>query len=368
VAVARSRTAGTLVAPLAAFLILSACEDATEPQDLIIEGVNLTELFAPPTSAELAAITADWETRDVSAQGVDTVAEATLTVETFDVTVRAVSHTVEGVKHYGAIMVPDGAATGSLPILLYAHGGDSGVNIDDTLPLLPFLLGEDAGKFVFVAPSFRAEKLVFNDVRYVSEGPPSPWDRDVDDALALINVAIETTPQADPTRVGVLGFSRGGGVALLMAERDPDIDVVVEFFGPTDFHGPFVQGIVEEALVGDLRDLPGLDFLNATYIQPLKNGDLTIAEVRPEITRRSAVYWAELLPSTQIHHGINDETVAVSQAERLIEVLDGLGRGEPAYEWYLYEGGTHNPLTMTGSITRARGFLSRLLEVALASG
>jgi len=184
--------------------------------------------------------------------------------------------------------------------------------------LLPFVLEDDLDDYVFVIPSFRAERLTFGGVNYLSDGPPSPWDRDVDDALALLNVAVATTPEADDTRVGVIGFSRGACVAMLMAERDPRIDVVVEFFGPTDFFGPFVQEVTREALLGTLRDLPGLAYLNNTLIQPLKNGDLTIDEVRLEMVRRSPVYFAELLPQLQVHHGTADNTVPVGEAERLI--------------------------------------------------
>ena len=63
---------------------------------------------------------------------------------------------------------------------------------------------------------------------YRSDGNASPWDWDVDDALALLDVAISTTPEANSDRIGVLGISRGADVAMLMAIRDPRIDAVVE--------------------------------------------------------------------------------------------------------------------------------------------
>ncbi|UCC81498.1 MAG: dienelactone hydrolase family protein [Gemmatimonadota bacterium] len=348
----------------ATLLVLSACDDATGPEDHIVEGVNLTLLFAEPSQAEIDAVADEWSSRDVSAQDYQVVASADLNVGEVDVQVRVVSHTVDGVVHYGAIMVPAGAQPGSLPVLVYAHGGDGGVNIDETLGLLPLLLASDVQSFVFVAPSFRAEPLVFEGMTYLSGGPPSPWDRDVDDALAMLNVVAATVPEADAERIGVVGFSRGACVGLLMAERQPQIDVVVEFFGPTDFFGPFVQEVVEEALRGSLRDLPALEFLNDQFIQPLKNGVLTIGDVRPELIRRSPVYFAERLPQLQVHHGTADETVPVGEAQRLIDVMVLLGRGEPDFEWYLYEGGGHSPL-LPGAIDRTRAFLSRIVSPML---
>ncbi len=124
--------------------------------------------------------------------------------------------------------------------------------------------------------------------------------------------------------------------------------------------------MVEEALLGQPRDLPGLEQLDRDFLQPLRRGDLAITDVRPEILRRSAVYFADRLPPLQVHHGMADETVPVGEAERLIEVMQGLGREAPGFEFYLYEGGTHDPLSLTGSIPRARAFLGRLLSPALA--
>jgi dipeptidyl aminopeptidase/acylaminoacyl peptidase len=357
--------ARVLLILLVGALSVLACDDSTGPGDRIVEGVDLDELFAEPTIAEAQAILDAWGERDVTAKTVETVLTRAETMGTTAATLRIVSHVVDEAEHFGAILVPDGAAAASLPVLIYTHGGDGGVDVDELLPLIPFLLGGLESDFVFVAPSFRAEPLIYDGATYLSEGAPSPWDRDVDDALALLSVALSgLVPEADPSRVGVIGFSRGANVALLMAERDTRIDLVVEFFGPTDFFGPFVQDVVEEALRGQLRDLPGLDYLNTEFIQPLKRGESTIADVRPELVRRSPVLYAGRLPPLQVHHGTADEVVPVGEAERLIEVMEGLGRGEPEFEYYIYNGGTHNPLTLSGSLERTRTFVSRLLSAA----
>lgn len=347
---------------LLALLVMAtvACGDpATDPGDPNGDAVDLALLFAPPTPAEVALVAADWETRDISAQDVSVVTSVAVGV---DATVNIISHDVAGVTHFGGVRVPAGAAAGSLPVVVVPHEGDTGADLDALLGLLSLGLGSDANEYVIVVPSFRSETLTFQGVTYQSEGEPSPWDLDVDDALALLNSVLVTIPEADPGRIGVLGFSRGACVALLMAIRDPRISLVVEFFGPTDFFGMFVREIVEEALDGAPRDLPGIDHLNTRFIQPLAQGNLTIDEVRLELVRRSPVYYAERLPDVQIHHGTADTTVPVSEAERLIAVMEGLGRGLPDFDARIYVGGGHNPLLLPGSIEQAVAFVARLRE------
>jgi pimeloyl-ACP methyl ester carboxylesterase len=342
-------------------LLLAACSDGgTGPSDSrVVGGVDLDVLFAPPSAQEIAAVSDEWAVRAPTASQVSILVDSTLAVGLLDVRVRIVSHDVDGITHYGAV-VNEAALAGPAPILVYSHGGDGGAAVDDLLALFP-LVGDLAARLVWVVPSFRAEPLSWDAEVWSSDGPASPWDRDVDDALSLLEVALQVEAAADEERVGVLGFSRGAGVAMLMAVRDPRIDRVVEFFGPTDFFGPFVQDVFEEALLGTPRDLPGLTYLNETFIQPLKRGELTIAQVRPELVRRSAVFYADRLPALQLHHGALDLTVEVSQAESLIEAMDSLGRGEPDFQAYLYPTGTHNPLTLPGSVSRTIDFLSALL-------
>ena len=180
---------------------------------------ELEVLFAPPTAEEIAAVRADWADRDIS--------PAALTIELTEAyslfgspaTLRVVSHQVGEARHYGAIVVPKSRKAASLPVLMYLHGGDNGVDVDD-VQFLAFALGELRDSFVYVIPSFRSEPLEHDDREWVSTGPGGHWDYDVDDALALLNVALAITPQAKPEALSLVGASRGGGVALLAGIRD----------------------------------------------------------------------------------------------------------------------------------------------------
>lgn len=355
-------------------LPLAGCDSAPAEEDVpdegtVIEGVNIDVLFAPPSQAEVAAMRTEWANRQALAQTVADYQEVTATsisLAGIAATCRVVSHTVDGVLHYGAIVEPDNAQAGSLPVVVLLHGGDNGVNVDEMLGIISNELAEVADDFVFVVPSFRAEHLEAHGVTYQSQGSPSPWDFDVDDALALLTATLENIPAADEEQIGVVGFSRGADVALLMGIRDERIDLVVEFFGPTDFYSDFVRFVVSQALLGLELPLPGVKHINRTYIQPLKRGELTIDDVRPEILRRSPVYFTDELQrfQLQVHHGTKDVVVPVAEGQRLIEVMEGLGSTAPDFESYIYEDGTHDPFSLPGSLDRTAAFLSRLLPAA----
>ncbi len=319
---------------------------------------ELDTLFMPTTGAEIDAVRADWADRDVSAVDVRVELAEPLDLAGSPTSLRIVSHTVSGVRHYGAIVVPDSAAEQSLPILAYLHGGDGGTSIAD-IQLAAVALGELRDSFVYVLPSYRSEPLRHGDGAWVSEGVSSPWDYDVDDALALVNAAIETTPEAKPDSINIIGGSRGAGVALLAGVRDERIARIVALFGPTYFFDDWVREIVREAALRMPRRLPGVAHLDSAVVQPYIRGDLARGETRLELVRRSSALFAADLPSVQLHHGTIDRTVSVSQAEALIAAMEALGRGEPDFEAYIYEGGGHDVLGLSQAIPRAVAYLAR---------
>lgn len=341
-------------------LALYGC-DATAPEAPagdVVAGVDLDVLFAAPTEAERAAVVAEWAQRDVAARGVREEATRDLPDGR---RVRIVSHEVGGFRHYGALIYPIGAAPGTLPVVVVAHGGDDGVAVEDAL-LFTALLGTARDAYLYAVPAFRAETLRFQGQSYRAAGPASPWDRDVDDALALMNVALQQ-PQAAPGRIGALGLSRGANVALQMGLRDPRIDLVVEYFGPTDFYGPLARTIVRQLLTEPAPpalDLPGIAYLNATYVQPLRQGTAPMAAVRQALLRRSPVYFAERLPDLLIHHGNLDEVVPVTEGLRLAGVMQELARPAARFEAHFYPAGRHDPATLPDNYSRTAAFLARL--------
>lgn len=322
---------------------------------------ELDLLFAPPDESELETVWNDWATRDVSSSNVMVEFEEEYNLLGVPTTLRVVSHLVAGVRHFGAIVVPRGAEAVSLPILAFNHGGENGVSVEDMMFILAVALGGMRDDFVFVLPSFRDEPLEYADRSWKSDGPASPWDHDVDDAISLVNVTMEITPEAITDRYLVAGASRGGGVSMLMGARDPRIEGIVAFFGPTDFMDSWARGLAEDLVEGGTVEKTGVDYLKTTYILPWWIGDLTLSEARLALIRRSAVFYAEDLPPLQIHHGDMDEVVSVSQAESMIMKMSDIGRGAPDFEAFIYEGGTHDILSLDGAIPRSVTFIQRLL-------
>lgn len=347
-------------------LTISCQQNTVGSDDNIINGVDLDLLFAAPTALETTVIEQDWASRDIRVINIKIDTSSFILLNGKLSNLEVLSHTVGGLKHYGAVITPYSATNAKLPILCYLHGGDAGVSILEIAFVLS-ALQIDLSRYIIVVPSFQGEPLIVGDTVYLSEGADSPWDYDVDDALALLNATINYYTFADSTRIGLLGFSRGAGVALLMAIRNSGIDRVVEISGPTDFLGEYVQEITREALQGIDPNLPGFDYLNATFLSPLVEGTTTIGSVRLELIRRSAVYFASRLPNLQIHHGRDDDLVAVSQAESLEQALIELGTRASSFEVFLYDAGGHNPLQLQGSLERAGLFLNALTETPLAA-
>ena len=322
---------------------------------------SLDVLFAPPEEAELSAIRADWATRDISPAGGTVEFEEPFSMGGSPTTLRIVSHQVAGVRHFGAIVVPRGAGTDRLPIMLFAHGGDDGVSVESTLFILTIALGEMRDEFIYVIPSFRDEPLEYGGRAWTSEGPASPWDRDADDSMALVSLAMETIPEASTDRYVVVGASRGGGVAMLMGIRDARIAGVITFFGPTDFQSEWARDIASLLVRGVTVDLPGVEYLRANYLVPWWAGEITLQDARLALIRRSAVFFAEDMPPLQVHHGDMDGVVSVTQAESMIRAMEEIGRGAPEFEAFIYPGGTHDITSIPAAIPRGLEFLRRIL-------
>ncbi len=333
---------------------LMACgEVSTELEtERIVAGVDLNQLFAPPTALERQQVLDDWTARDVAAYDVQLVAQARIQLDSMPATLHLLHHTVAGQRHVGAVILPDSLQV-PVPVLVWLHGGDEGVRLEtDVWPLADSL---NLSRFVLVVPAFRGEALAYQGLTFPAEGIRNPWDGDVDDALALLYAAWARFPIADTGRVVVLGIDRGATSALIMAIREERIRMAIGVAGLTDFFEDFMQQVIEEALQGTIRPIPGLSAFVERVLVPLRDGQLSMEAARLALLRRSPVYFAERLPAGQWHHGRNDPVVAVAQAMRLDLVRPN------RMQVYLYDGEGRDLRAMPGSLERIRRLLQDVM-------
>ncbi|MEP6917755.1 MAG: dienelactone hydrolase family protein [Acidobacteriota bacterium] len=123
--------------------------------------------------------------------------------------------------------------------------------------------------------------------------------------------------RVDASRIGLLGFSLGGHLALSLGMAPPadaSVKCVVDFFGPT----------IEPLLIGN----------------------------------------RSLLPPVLIHHGTADRTVTILNSERLVAQLMGTGktRGRE-YEYLTYPGQKHG--FAGGALERSRSTTVEFMTATL---
>ena len=146
------------------------------------------------------------------------------------------------------------------------------------------------------------------------DGTPDPaadefGGKDVAYLTGLIDT-VAHFPKADPHRIGLYGWSRGGVMSLLALQKRPR----------------HVKAVVAGGTPGDLEALrairPTLDVLFEQLIPDY------VQDPDYELRRRSPVYFAAELPSDVpilLLHGTDDEQVPTTQAMNLAAALTGAG-------------------------------------------
>ena len=319
---------------------------------------DLSDLFAPPTTAELLAVEADWASRNPIADGWQVEDSALIAGFRVDV----VSHLVDGYRHYGAVRYPaQFQPGGSHPVLVVCHGGNNGVGLGSLQGLDSLTPGTCLEDQAFVLlPSFRGESLFAGPMgTFLSEGPTSVIDRDVDDTMAMLSCVLEEIPEADAGRVFAHGGSRGGAVTLVLSVRDERIQAAVEFFAASDHTLPSIQANCE-ALAAAGGGSGSNAVSNHAWIyaaEPYLAGTLSLAEARQVLHACSMAFFAHRLPPLQAHHGTADPAVLYEQSERLVEVMTDLGVAPPCFEFFSYPGGGHSAGSMPGCGQRLEDLL-----------
>jgi dipeptidyl aminopeptidase/acylaminoacyl peptidase len=210
------------------------------------------------------------------------------------------------VKFYTYTFVPRlPEAGGKLPLLVLSHGGVHGDFDTYYVHIVRELVAQG---YIVVAPDFRGSTGYGESFyRLIDYGA-----REVDDVHAATEYALATIPQADPARVGLIGWSHGGMISLLEAFAHPDRYACA-------FAGVPVSDLVARLGYSD-------DEYRAVFSAPEHIG----AEVRSNIAeyrRRSPVTHVEKLAiPLLVHTNTSDEDVNVLEVEHLIAALKAAGK------------------------------------------
>lgn len=222
---------------------------------------------------------------------------------------------------------------GPVPVILFGHGGVAEWGRITFFDILEMHRLAERG-YLVLASALRGEGG--------SEGHPNLGAGDRQDMLDLLAIAANLE-EADGTRIGYWGFSRGAALGYRLLAATDDIRAAVLIGAPSD------------QLNSPRRD----EF--AEFVYP---GILDGYEDDPDeaLRRVSAVYWPEQLsPSTEILliHGASDDRVQLSNSLKMAEHLSRLGR---PFRLVVPEGGSH---TLIEHLPQLRLELDRWFDARL---
>jgi len=200
----------------------------------------------------------------------------------------------DGYQVVGFIVKPKGEGS-KYPMMIFNRGGNRefGKLTKKSLRYLSFL---SSNNYVILASQYRG-----NDG---GQGKDEFGGKDVNDVLNLIKMA-KSLPFINPTKIVMLGFSRGGMMTYLAIKHGAEIKAAAVVGGVTDLGQMYNER--EEAMKKVIRELVGMD--------------------KTEWEKRSAYHWPEKIDvPILILHGEDDWRVKVSQAKKLSEKLKQAGK------------------------------------------
>jgi len=210
---------------------------------------------------------------------------------------------------------------GKMPLIVFAHGEIHGnVTSDEEAVIVRELIEQG---YAVIAPDYRGSSGYGGDFwRQIDYG-----GLEVEDVFAARNWMIENEGRVDRQRVGIIGWSHGGLIALLNACAHPEA----------------YQAVYAGVPVTDL--ITRIKYREVTYeglfSAPFHIGK-KVADAPEEYQRRSPITHVDKLRTPLLIHGnTSDEDVRVIEIEKMIEALRATGR---SFEHKIYTnapGGHH---------------------------
>lgn len=226
------------------------------------------------------------------------------------ITMARITYLSDGLKVTGLMVRPK--AKGSYPCIIFNRGG----NRDFGQLLVAHaatLLGKMASQgYVVIATNYRGNGG--------GEGREEFGGADVNDVLRLIDVLSEVEG-ADTSRIGMMGWSRGGMMTYLAVSRTHKIKAVVVGAGMSDL---------------TIIDRPEME--KQVYAELIPDYEQNKEE---ELRKRSAVHFAEQLPKDVpflLLHGNADWRVKSTQALKMALAFE---EQRIPYRLMIFEGADH---------------------------
>jgi hypothetical protein len=276
-----------------------------------LAGINTAALFADPQQEELNTVETDWKKRNLTPGNV-TIEETHAVNSKLDLHI--ISFELYGAKQYAGALVP--VAPTPLPVQMFVYG----FSLEDPVSFQNIRISSDTASpsFIYVVPALRGQtlRLLVNNIEYttpVSGGIRNDaFDGAADDAIACINAVGIAFANADTSTVVMRGGSRGGTVALLVAERDKRVKAAVGIAFPTD--------LLSLTVTHQNDPVYRFQFLDA-----LINQNSTLEETRLKMIASSPLYFYHHLPRIQMHFGQNDDITPAAQGQMLLNAMNNAG-------------------------------------------
>lgn len=209
------------------------------------------------------------------------------------------TYQVDGLTIEGFYVKPKQAIPGALPVVIFNRGGNARFGKVMFGTKMALIADIAAQGYLVIGSQYRGA----SSDAVANNGEDEFGGRDVNDVLALPALLAEI-PEANPTKIALMGWSRGVMQSYLVAKQMPEIKTIISIAGNAD---------VRDAL----KWRPSME---RVYIARVPDYQQNKAA---ELSKRSVVDWLDKLPRrpTLLVHGSADEQVNVEQSRLLSALL-----------------------------------------------
>jgi hypothetical protein len=283
---------------------------------------SFRDALAPPSQSEIKSYDDARRAKKARIGAIEAIAQHSLTLSGMSYDVTAFRYALNGSPRCGMVLLPK-TRPARVPLLIDVpdvRWDYPARDISGGL-FITRILGAHAGEVALALPCLRGNTLQTRTLALTAGGSRSDaWDGAADDVVAFLTVVRRRVGDIDGRRVAVYGSSRGGGVALLAAQRDRRIRAVLALAPPTDWFsgmgrpGTDWASALESAWAGPA---PEPDSREAQFFDWFFRDAQTLGHVRRRLLGASPAFFVAKLPPTLVLQGAEDSAVPPRNAMQL---------------------------------------------------